>query len=152
MPNYLQLFRAAILAITLLSPAAYADDVSDITASLKATWEKPNQALRVKPVVVTDQFAIAGWLQAERGGRALLQKGHHGWQTLLCAGEITPHLLHQAGLPASTAKRLLAALSQAEKGIQQQEIAQMSSFQGVVNMDIHGHHQPASSASHASHH
>ncbi len=145
--------RAALFSVTLLSANfALADDTSDIIHSLKATWDKVDQPLAVKPVVIVEQHAIAGWQQGTRGGRAILQKSSHGWQAQLCAGEITTHLLLQAGVPANNAKRLLAELKVAEKAMMSKEVAQMSSFEGVIKMDQHGHHPASSSSTHTSHH
>lgn len=134
---------------------AWADDQSEITASMKAVWDKPDNPLTVKPVVIADDFAIAGWLQGEKGGRALLKKSAHGWQTQLCAGDITASLLHQAGVPSATAKQLLAQQSAAEKKLSKTDVSQLSSFVGIVKMNEgkghHGHEQQhsASSAQHS---
>ncbi|MBM5571294.1 MULTISPECIES: copper uptake system-associated protein [Deefgea] len=143
------------LAFASLITPAWADDQSDITASMKAVWDKPDNPLTVKPVIIADDFAIAGWLQGEKGGRALLKKGPHGWQTQLCAGEITSHLLQQAGVPTATAKQLLVQQSAAEKKLSKTDVAQLSSFVGVVKMNEgkghhHGHeqHHPASTTQH----
>ncbi|QLI82321.1 copper uptake system-associated protein [Chitinibacter fontanus] len=144
---------AALFVATLFSAnMALADDTSDIIHSLKATWDKADNPLAVKPVVIVEQYAIAGWQQGGRGGRAILQKSSHGWQAQLCAGEITTHLLLQAGVPANHAKRLLTDLNVAEKAMTSKEVAQMSSFEGVIKMDQHSHHPASSSSEHASHH
>ncbi|WP_051279363.1 copper uptake system-associated protein [Chitinilyticum aquatile] len=146
----------------LLLPAALAcaeHDEMAIVAHMKSVWEKPDAPLTVKPVVTLDGFGIAGWLQGARGGRAILQKGEHGWQTLLCAGTITNRLLEQAGASPATAKALLAELGRAEQELTAGERAQLASFQRVVHMDKggqhHGHeaHGKASAAStHAAQH
>jgi hypothetical protein len=137
---------ATLLLGTLLglSPLALADDAAEITHAMKAAWDKPEQPLTVKPVVIVDQIAVAGWLQQDRGGRALLKKTAHGWQTQLCAGEMTFALLHQAGASHATANKLLKALSSAEQStLSANERKQLDSFSGVVKMDgngQHGHH------------
>ncbi|QLG89682.1 copper uptake system-associated protein [Chitinibacter bivalviorum] len=150
MKTWMRIFSSAILTTGLLCSAAWADDNSEITASMKAVWDKPDHPLVVKPVVVADQYAIAGWLQDNRGGRALLQKGHHGWQTQLCAGKITAELLQQAGVPSTTAKQLLAKLPVAEQALSEAEVGRLSSFSGIVKMDQAGHHEHAHAASTAS--
>lgn len=145
--------RAALLIVTLFSAnLALADDASEIVHNLKATWDKADQPLMVKPVVIVDQYAIAGWQQGGRGGRTVLQKAGHGWQAQLCAGAITSQLLQQAGVPANSAKQLLADLNRAEKAMTSQEIAQMSSFEGVIKMDQHGHHPASAASEHSTHH
>lgn len=147
----------AMIGFLFASITAFAcpDHQSDIIASMKAVWDKPDNPLTVKPVVIADDFAIAGWLQGDKGGRALLKKGPHGWQTQLCAGDITPSLLHQAGVPRTTAKQLLAQQSVAEKNLSKADVTQLSSFVGVINMNEgkghHGHkqHHTASSVQHS---
>ncbi|MEJ2795711.1 copper uptake system-associated protein [Iodobacter sp. LRB] len=98
---------------------------------------------------------IAGWLQGDKGGRALLKKNPHGWQTQLCAGEVNATLLQQAGVPAGTAKQLLDQQITAEKGLSRADVSLLSSFVGVVRMDaVHGHqpHGQQADASAVAHH
>ena len=75
--------QSRILALLVaVSSAALAQDTSheqaEIRNLMRATWERPNAPLSVDPVVVHDGYAIAGWVQDERGGRALLRKGSPG--------------------------------------------------------------------------
>jgi hypothetical protein len=139
-----------------LTTSVWADEQSDIVASMKAVWDKSDNPLTVKPVIVSGDFAIAGWLQGEKGGRALLKKSHHGWQTQLCAGKITPALLKQAGVPETEAQQLLAQQTAAEKGLSQRDLSLLSSFVGVVKMDAthqatHPHSASTASAVHHAH-
>lgn len=143
------------LLLIYLTAFAWADDQSDIVSSMKAVWDKPDAPLTVKPVIVADGFAIAGWLQGDKGGRALLKKNPHGWQTQLCAGEVSATLLQQAGVPAAVAKQLLDQQITAEKGLSSADVSLLSSFVGVVRMDAaHGHqpHGQQADASAVAHH
>ncbi|WP_051534423.1 copper uptake system-associated protein [Deefgea rivuli] len=151
-------FTIISLLLLSLTTSVWADEHSNIIASMKAVWDKPDNPLIVKPVIIADDFAIAGWLQGEKGGRALLKKGHHGWQTLLCAGQITPSLLKQAGVPKTSAELLILKQTSAEKGLSQSDRSQLSSFIGVLKMDAahasgqhHPHTASAASAVHHSH-
>lgn len=157
-----KLLSILALMTAMLVPAVQAcaeHDEMAIVAHMKSVWEKPDAPLTVKPVVTLDHFGIAGWMQGERGGRAILRKGEHGWQTLLCTGTVTARLLEQAGASPATAQALIAELDKAEQALSATERQQLSSFKGVVQMDKngnhHGHenHGKASAAStHAAHH
>ena len=128
------------LVFTSMTAPAWADDQSEIVASMKGVWDKPDNPLTVKPVIVADNFAIAGWFQGKNGGRALLKKDHHDWKTQLCAGKITSALLQQAGVPIATAKQLLVQQTAAEKEMTKADLAQLSSFSGVVKISDKTHH------------
>jgi hypothetical protein len=47
-------------------------DARSVEHVLKAQFDKPEAPLSVAPVSVEGNYAVAGWLQGARGGRALL--------------------------------------------------------------------------------
>ncbi len=89
--------------------------------------------------------AVAGWLQDQRGGRALLRKGPHGWRVVLCAGDslLSPATLRSAGLAEADAEGLSQAVRQAESRQPAERVRQFALFRGVVKVDkdaAHGNH------------
>ena len=55
-----------------------ADPLQAIPLVMKALFETPENPLAVEPVIVDGHWAVAGWAQGEKGGRALLKKGEKG--------------------------------------------------------------------------
>jgi hypothetical protein len=134
------------LGCTMVLPAAAATgskaDQDAVVHVLKHAFEQPQSPLRVRPVVVSGDHAIASWIQDQRGGRALLQRKHGTWRVVLCSGEALRHpdILVQAGLTPADAKRLSDRLSQAEAGMPKATRRLFDSFEGTVMIeDGHGH-------------
>lgn len=133
-------------------PAPTGDAVIDITAKLKAMFETEGHPLAVEPVVVTGDWAIAGWTQDGRGGRALLKRKAEGWGIHLCSGDSLKQAaaLHQIGIPEGDAEHLAHHLAEAEKGLSAETLALFSSFEGTVMIEgpegeaghAHGDHKP----------
>lgn len=143
------IFRLAfILGTVVLSTTSpvFAQEVSEdakaITSLLKNTWDKPDSALEVAPIVVTEDAAIAGWAQSGRGGRALLRKQHGQWRVLLCGGNNMKDVavLHSAGIPHQTARSLADAVKRADEQVSPEKLKLLSSFEGLVHMDGAHHH------------
>jgi len=107
-----------------------------IPATLKTMFERPDKPLTILPVVVRNDWAIAGWQQDGRGGRALLKKGHHGWSIVLCSGDGIREAtaLEKAGLSTEDAGALAADLAEAEAGLDPKVLATFASFEGTVMM------------------
>lgn len=107
-----------------------------IPTTLKTMFERPDKPLTILPVVVRNDWAIAGWQQDGRGGRALLKKGHHGWSIVLCSGDGIKEAtaLEKAGLSAEDARALAADLAEAEAGLDPKVLATFASFEGTVMM------------------
>lgn len=142
MKNILLAF--SIMHMLLLSHAAQADeDVQLIDQVIRQQWQKPEVPLDISPVVVEGNYAIAGWRQGERGGRALLRRDTHGWAVLMCGGDdlTKPYLLQQSGMQAAAADLLTQKLIAAERLMSPQVRKQFSIFEGVVpvNSGQHGH-------------
>lgn len=128
----------ALLACMLFASMASADDdpLQAIPARLKLLFETPDKPLDIAPVVVEADWAIAGWRQDGRGGRALLKKTHHGWSIYLSSGDSLKDAgtLEKIGLSANDATELAAKLKDAEAGLDPSALAVFSSFEGTVMM------------------
>lgn len=132
---------AAALILVLLAPAAVmADDRSDITHIIKHTWEKPDAKIDVAPVSVHDGYAVAGWIQGERGGRALLKKGD-SWKVVLCSGDgiRSVEALRAAGVPDAIATALDGKVAAAEAALPAADLAKFALFEGSVPVTDDGH-------------
>lgn len=53
---------------------------------MKAQFDTPENPLTVDPVSIEGDFAVAGWSQGSKGGRALLKLVDGQWTIHLCAG------------------------------------------------------------------
>ena len=121
------------------------DDEINITQVMLKQWDKPESRLNVAPIVVAADYAMVGWTQGKKGGRALLQKYHGNWQVLLCGGDTLTKTeqLTKAGLDAKTANALIKGFKKQAQQLSSQEIEKMSLFEGVVTVSpaqSHEHH------------
>ena len=138
---------AAMLIAPLLAAATPASDAA-IRKLMMATWDKPESRLDVAPVVIAGDWAIAGWTQGDRGGRALMLRSKHGdWSVLACGGDGLKEAkaLALTGMSEPTARTLAALLAKAEARLPASRLAKFSTFDGLVRMDAAGHHPPAAS-------
>lgn len=112
-------------------------DVDAITAVMKAQFDTPENPLIVAPVVVEGDHALASWEQGGKGGRALLAKGHMGWEIVLCGGKDLqmPSFLGQHGVAAP--ESLSQMFNAAEEKLGADKVALSSSFEGVVMIGGH---------------
>ena len=128
-----------------MSSAADGEAAKSIPAILKTMFETAEKPLTVEPVVVQNDWAIAGWQQDGRGGRALLKKTHHGWAVHLCSGDSIKNAaaLEKIGLTAADASALAAKLASAEASLDPNVLSLFASFEGTVMMgsaeDTAGH-------------
>ena len=154
------LHRAAILPSKALAlfvwmalagaihPASAGGDDAAIRSLMMHTWDKPGSKLVAEPIVVEGSYAVAGWTQGSRGGRALLRKQGDVWSVVLCSGDPLKHdsVLVEAGVPAEAAHRLARALNIAERHLPPEQVALFATFEGVMRMDeAHEHgkaHRP----------
>ncbi|MFM1924321.1 MAG: hypothetical protein RIT44_127 [Pseudomonadota bacterium] len=141
-----------------------AQDAKDVVQVMKKQFDQPQSPLKVAPVVVEADWALAGWLQDARGGRALLQKRHGQWVIVVCAGDglrEAQALIH-TGMTADMAAALVKKLVAAESRLPAATLKKFASFEGMLRVDgagahgaqgAHGPHgahgnQPASGAHH----
>lgn len=115
---------------------------------LMAAFGTPESHLSVAPMVTSGDFAIAGWVQGEMAGRALLRRTDGAWAIVLRAGDglrVVTGLV-DFGVPEADAATLVTALLAAEATMDPALVARFSTFHGVVMMDAEGHHPPAGAA------
>jgi hypothetical protein len=136
------LVRAGIAAaLLLLAPAAGSlaetTEQAAIQAVMHHMFDRPGTELVIYPVVVEGGFAVAGWTQAEMGGRAFLKEADGKWALVLCTGDDirSAEALTASGVPPDTAGKLAAAIADAEKSLDAGRLKKLASFQGMVRMD-----------------
>jgi hypothetical protein len=153
----MQLFRrcATVMIFTLAFGSAVAEptDQAAVSNLLHSTFDRPEAALRVAPVVVAGNHAIAGWTQGDMGGRALLRRKQQTWELILCAGDgiKSRDALAKAGIPNSVAATLERELAAAEGKLDPGQVAMFSRFEGVLMMDGSGNHPPSHHPPHSNH-
>jgi len=123
-------------------------DVEGVRHAMMSTWDRPDARLTVSPVVISGQFALAGWVQGDRGGRALLRGGNGKWRVTACAGDglKDSKLLEQAGVPASAARELVRSISAAEAKLPAQHVEKLALFDGWMTVGDGTAHPPAAGA------
>ena len=109
---------------------------AQIIQVLKSQFDRPVTPLEVAVVVVSGDYAVADWLQDNRGGRALLRHDADGWHTLMCSGAQfkSPQALRQAGVQEEDATRISQQLSQKEQSLTAEQLKKIDSFQGIVDV------------------
>jgi hypothetical protein len=112
------------------------DDETNITQVMLKQWDKPESRLNVSPIVVAADYAMVGWTQGEKGGRAILHKHHENWQVMLCGDDALTKIeqLTQAGLDTKIANALIQGFKKQAQKLSSQEIEKMSLFEGLVNV------------------
>lgn len=145
----------AILAIAHAVAWAQGDDTQAIVHAMKRQFDRPEAPLSVAPVTVVDGYAVAGWLQSGKGGRALLQKTQGNWFITVCAGDglKDAKVLEGAGMSVVTASKLSKEVVAAESRLGADVRQRFASFEGFLtvggsNADkAHGgHHAPSGHA------
>lgn len=141
----------ALSAAAASAPEAAEDQKAAIEHLMMSTFDRPEQRLRVGPVVTGATHAVAGWSQGDMGGRALLRRSAQGWTIVLCAGDAltSAATLHQVGVPQAEAQTLAQSLAEAESALPPDRRAMFSRFEGLVRMDAgHPPAQPAGQGAH----
>lgn len=130
--------------------AAAAGDEAAIRQALMTTFDRPEARLQVAPVVLAGDHAVAGWQQADRGGRALLRRQAGQWRVVACGGAALAQakVLQGAGLPPADARQLAQALARAEAALPAGARQRFDRFGATVQMGADGAHPPV----HATHH
>jgi hypothetical protein len=118
MPFLVPLGLIVIGFLHVAAATAYADPAADkleIQKIMLSTWDKPESPLRVDPVVVVSDYAIAGWRQGDMGGRALLRRIAGEWTIVLCSGDALKSAETLTKAPAAVAAALAKDLVEAER-------------------------------------
>jgi hypothetical protein len=98
--------------------SAHEKDEHQIAAVMKQLFEKPGAPLTVAPVSVEGNYAVAGWSQGGRGGRAFLQKEKDQWAITVCGGSGLTQAseMQLIGMKADAAARLASHAPHAGHG------------------------------------
>jgi hypothetical protein len=149
------LFSGAALAHEMHVPAAAhtMPDAQAIEHSMKKLFDKPDAPLAVAPVSIDGDYAVAGWIQSGKGGRALLKKEKGQWSIYVCGGDGLKQAsaLVQTGMSSATADRLAKKVQSAESKLSADQLKKLSMFEGVVKVDQGQHGAHDSHASHPKH-
>lgn len=118
-------------------------DAQSIEHAMKVLFDKPGAPLKVAPISVEGAYAVAGWIQNDRGGRALLKKENDKWSIQVCGGDGLKQAssLTMTGMDQSSASRLAQKVAAAEKHMTSDQVKKFAMFQGVVKVDG-GSHDP----------
>lgn len=121
--------------------AASAQEIA-IEAVMKSQWDKPEAPLTVAPIVIVSHYAVAGWSQNTKGGRALLKQNGGRWDVLFCGDTSLKSIsvLEQSGMSLEDATRMSDELNKAEEKVSAEQIDLLDTFKGVVKVDA-SHHQ-----------
>jgi hypothetical protein len=132
-------------------------DAQQIAGAMKKQFERPDAPLAVAPVTVVGDYAVAGWIQGKKGGRALLQKDHGQWVFSVCAGNglTQAKVLETTGMNAAQATKLAQAVTSAEARLSANQRKLFDSFEGMVKIDgaqeAHGMHRHPTQSPSAGH-
>ncbi len=120
---------------------------------MKAQFDTPENPLTVDPVSIEGDFAVAGWSQGSKGGRALLKLVDGQWTIHLCAGAglKQAQLLHEAGMDMASAEKLAALVATDEAQMDAKQVALFDSFEGTVMIGAEGHAGHGTHGTHGTH-
>lgn len=135
------------------SHAVKMTDEQNIEHAMKALFDKPGAPLKVAPVSVEGTYAVAGWIQNDRGGRALLKKENGTWSIQVCGGDGLKQAssLTMTGMDQASANKLAQKIAAAEKKMPSEQVKKWALFEGVVKLDAGAHDPHTVSHGHATH-
>ena len=147
------LFIAASPARAHEKPATHRTSAQSIEHVMKAQFDKPEAPLTVVPVTIEGDYAIAGWIQKDKGGRALLKNEGGKWTIRVCAGDglLRVSTLEMAGVSGPIAKRLAEKVAAAEKRLPVDQVKKFSLFEGVLKIEAGTHHGHSHDSGHKHH-
>jgi hypothetical protein len=135
--------RLLLLALALSGCARVGDVPAEegVRSFMAGVFDRPEARLTVPTVVMAGDYAVAGWLQDGRGGRALLKRSDEGWEFVVCSGDelLRPECLRSVGLPADLADIMVVRLRQAEASLSSEQRGRLGAFRGVLRMEGAGH-------------
>lgn len=128
-------------------------DKQSIEHAMKALFDKPGAPLKVAPVSVEGAYAVAGWIQNDRGGRALLKKESGKWSIQVCGGDGLKQVstLTMTGMDQASATKLAQKVAAAEKQMSSDQIKKFAMFEGVVKVDGGAHDPHTANHGHVAH-
>jgi hypothetical protein len=140
-----QLFQTICFLFSLLAISANADSSAEdlIALTIKHQWETPHHLVEIPAIAVGTNYALADWVQGERGGRALLRFSEGKWQTLMCGSAQlkSAQSLERAGVPSAEAKQISENLATKEANLSAAQLTQIDSFEGIVDVLTDSEHQ-----------
>ena len=112
-----------------------------ISQAMKAIWDSPEAPLIVEPVVIEGDYALAGWTQQTRGGRALLLHREGTWHVHVCGGDGLKDIeaLTMAGMSKEAAERLINEVNRAEGELPMEVREKFSTFGQNILVDKNHH-------------
>ncbi len=118
-------------------------DTQIIVHIMKKLFDKPDAPLAVAPVSIEGDYAVAGWIQSGKGGRALLKKEKGQWSIQVCGGDglTKAAALTMTGMSNAAAMRLAQKVAVAEKNVPASDLQRFSMFEGIVKVESASHHQ-----------
>jgi len=128
-------------------------DEQSIERAMKALFDKPDAPLKVAPVSVEGVYAVAGWIQSDRGGRALLKKESGKWSIQVCGGDGLKYAssLTMTGMDQASANKLAQKIAAAEKKMPSEQVKKFALFEGIVKVDGGDHDPHTANHGHATH-
>lgn len=133
---------------------AFAHDAAEhIIHVMKAQFDTPENPLTVEPVSIEGDFAVAGWSQGGKGGRALLKSVDGQWVIWLCsgAGLKQAQLMHEAGMDHAAAEKLAALVNANEAKLPSATVALYDGFEGTMIIGAEGHAGHGTHGTHGTH-
>jgi len=146
MNSAIRFLAFCIIVLFTLTSCDTKQSISDnqkIETSLRSMFETPDNPLHLQPVVAVSDYAVVGWIQGNRGGRAYLRKKGDVWSVVLCSGEALKGtaLLKDMGTPAPIAEQIATQVAAAEASMTEEQRTLLSSFGETLMMDGEdGHH------------
>lgn len=132
-----------LVMCSILYGAAHATsiDAVGVSQAMKAIWDSPEAPLVVEPVVIEGNYALAGWTQQARGGRALLVHREGAWHVHVCGGDGLKDIeaLTMAGMSKVAAERLINEVNRAEDQLPMAVREKFSTFGQNILVDTHHH-------------
>ncbi|MFZ4703330.1 MAG: copper uptake system-associated protein [Candidatus Methylumidiphilus sp.] len=142
--SFAQDSRAALTNASTRHAKTQSADVHAIQLAMKKLFDKPGAPLTVHPVSVEGDYALAGWVQDQKGGRALLRKESKGWAIVVCGGDQLNQAaaFKLAGLSDTAALQLEGKVQLAESRLTAEQRKKLSLFEGTVQVEnpSTGHH------------
>ncbi|MGO3133325.1 MAG: copper uptake system-associated protein, partial [Alcaligenes sp.] len=135
-------FIMALLLVLSGTAHTTSPEAERVSQAMKAIWDSPEAPLSVEPIVIEGEYALAGWTQLARGGRALLVHRKGEWNVHMCGGDGLNDVetLTMAGMSAEAAERLVKKTGEAEAKLPAEVTAKFATFGD--NMVVDQNHHP----------